>query len=77
MTDKNKIRQILGCDSCTDRVKCKFVQQKHNKYYCDAFDVLKGVMKWKEKQIFDALKVFGYEEAVIDVKQFIKHNKEE
>lgn len=71
MTDKDKIRQILGCDSCTDRIKCKFQLQKHNRYYCNIFYVIEGAMKWKEEQIFNALKQLGYDEAVIDVEQLI------
>lgn len=30
-----------------------------------------AMAKWKEEQIFDALKQLGYDEAVIDVKQLI------
>ena len=51
MTDKEKVRQLLGCEECKDKVKCDKQLQKHNIHKCNLFCIVEGAMKWKEQQI--------------------------
>lgn len=51
MTDKEKVRQLLVCDICKDKVKCDNQLQKHNTYKCNVYYLIEGAMKWKEQQI--------------------------